>query len=406
MLLTKEVEVTLQGRHINYYKNKGYDVDVLKHKKRNTIPVGTKILVKIKDLNPTSHMFVEVKCDYCGKVIQKQYTDYLAQRSKNNLNKDACSDCRNIKQTEMFMLNYNGKVRPHQKDIEFINKEFEKRDCILITDKYINNKNKLEFLCLKHQEKGVQTTTWGSFSKSDYSCKYCGMESRIENTRKDLNIVRKRFEELNLIPLNLEEEYINKDSKLSYICNIHNDKIQYGTWSSMKKNGLCYECGIAKNTGENHSRWNGGVSSLLQFTRAKILDWKYDTMRLFDYKCGITGLGGFEIHHLYPFKDIFDEMIKLSGLDIRPEVSMYSESELKIFEKIIQELHIKYGLGILVKEELHILFHSNYGYSNNTHLQFKQFIQRLQSGEFDEYLSEHNLTLNLNYEALNKLALL
>ena len=81
-------------------------------------------------------------------------------------------------------------------------------------------------------------------------------------------------------------------------------------------------------------------------------------------------------------------------------------TKLKIFEEIIQQLHIKYGLGILVKDELHILFHSEYGKFNNTHLQFKQFIQRLQSGEFNEYLSEHNLTLNLNYEALNKLALL
>lgn len=405
MLLTKEVEITLHGKAINYYKAKGYDTDSLRKGRRNSIPKGTKIKIKIDDVNPTSKAFVDVKCDYCGCIIKKNYASYLKQHSKHGLNKDSCKECTSKKQIEISKKFNNGKRRKSQISYDELCVYFKERNCELITKEYINQNQKLEFVCNNHIDTGIQTKSFDKIKINGWVCKHCAIENRVSNSRKDLNIVYDKFKELNATPLDLDNEYKNKDSKLSYICNIHNHKVQYGTWSVMKRDGLCYYCGIDKNSGENHSRWNGGTSSLIQYTRAKTLDWKYDTMRLFDYKCCITGLGGFEIHHLYPFKNIFEEMIELSNLDIRKEVSMYTTDELNIFENIIKELHIEYGLGAVIKTEIHSLFHSNYGYGDNTHLQFTEFTNRLIQGEFDDYLKENNLTLNINYEALNKLGI-
>jgi hypothetical protein len=64
MLITKELEISVNNRYIKYWKDKGYIIDKT-------------IVVKVEDLPNTSHSIVSVKCDNCGEEKQLQYYNYF-----------------------------------------------------------------------------------------------------------------------------------------------------------------------------------------------------------------------------------------------------------------------------------------------------------------------------------------
>ncbi|PZT57538.1 hypothetical protein DN757_02415 [Paenibacillus silvae] len=48
---------------------------------------------------------------------------------------------------------------------------------------------------------------------------------------------------------------------------------------------------------------------------------------------------------------------------------------LEKIRKLCVEKHYKYGLGVPLRRDLHIDFHVQYGYGNNTYEQFLEFTQ-------------------------------
>lgn len=69
-LITKEVEVELSSNTIKYYENLGYKIPRIRNKWRKyTVPRGTKIRVKVKDLKYNSRTIVDVECDNCKKKV-------------------------------------------------------------------------------------------------------------------------------------------------------------------------------------------------------------------------------------------------------------------------------------------------------------------------------------------------
>lgn len=77
-LITKEVEVVLANKMIQYYENLGYSIP--RRKTRNhgmCIKRGTTIIVKTEDLPPNSEEIVMLCCDCCGKIYELKYKDYL-----------------------------------------------------------------------------------------------------------------------------------------------------------------------------------------------------------------------------------------------------------------------------------------------------------------------------------------
>ena len=73
------VEVMVSAKTLKHYTELGYDV------KRNDV-----ILVPPEHLTRGSHAIVDVECDVCKKIIQKQYKQYLRGHTYNM---DACSEC-------------------------------------------------------------------------------------------------------------------------------------------------------------------------------------------------------------------------------------------------------------------------------------------------------------------------
>ena len=97
MLLTKEVEIAVNSSDIGWYESKGYKIPRYWSKKHKSFLMkrGTKILVKTEDLTNGSHALVQVRCDYCDKILSRPYKEYI--RCHDNELGDCCHSCEGVK---------------------------------------------------------------------------------------------------------------------------------------------------------------------------------------------------------------------------------------------------------------------------------------------------------------------
>jgi hypothetical protein len=82
----------------------------------------------------------------------------------------------------------------------------------------------------------------------------------------------------NCVLLSKKEDYINRDSKLKFICSC--GRIGESSFSSFKLSRHCKQCGLDKYSKENHYCWKGGISPLHEYLRDKIYNWKRDSLIL------------------------------------------------------------------------------------------------------------------------------
>lgn len=75
------------------------------------------LLSDINELNNWSKKEIEIRCDYCKHTYSKQYKNYLLYDSKGVINKDCCTKCRKIKNTEVKLvlsgLQYDNQIIDH-----------------------------------------------------------------------------------------------------------------------------------------------------------------------------------------------------------------------------------------------------------------------------------------------------
>ena len=91
-LISTEVEITLCSATIKHYEDLGYEIPrvFFKRKKKYVVSRGTKLLVKVEDLQKASNVKVEIECDCC----KKQYTDTFNNYQKINHNGATyCKSC-------------------------------------------------------------------------------------------------------------------------------------------------------------------------------------------------------------------------------------------------------------------------------------------------------------------------
>lgn len=159
-------------------------------------------------------------CDYCHK-------PFLVRKSKvkkrnNGITKSLCcsvSCSQNIQ-------------KPKWDDIC---KMFKDKCYDLKSTEYIKSKEKLEYVCLKHKEKGSQFITYNNL-KNGFGCKYCGIESTKNHLKLNFKDVKEIFLNNDMKLLD-EQEYYNNTQKLAYICVHHPEHgVQYMSTSNAYKN--------------------------------------------------------------------------------------------------------------------------------------------------------------------------
>lgn len=95
MLLTKEVKIKMNPRTRGIYRKLGYNVDC------------DEIILPIEELPKGSCISVDVQCDYCGKIFQQPYADYL--KGNKYVPKVACWDCHGKKTEDVMLYKYGVK---------------------------------------------------------------------------------------------------------------------------------------------------------------------------------------------------------------------------------------------------------------------------------------------------------
>jgi|GEM_PF-1257695 len=333
MLETKELNIKLSSKNINYYEQLGYNIPKYKDTSgKQRVKKGTEIKIKIEHLPLQSHNKVDVKCDYCEKVFPKPYYSYINSKNTYVVNKDACNDCKYIKIKECNLINYG----------------YEN------TSQIPEYREHLRLL-----------------------------------KRNDFEKVKRDFENMNFTLLTTEDEYINSRQSMKCICNNHPNIIQEKEHFHTTKDVGCKYCRAENISGEGNWNYQGGITPLHNYLRQHILQWKKDSILFYNGKCVLTNNTTTIVHHLYSFNLILQELIQELKLDMdftKIKVEDLPDDQLKLLKDRCLELHYKYGLGVCLSDNVHKLFHSLYSYGNNIPEQFTEFQQRYNNGEFTSLL--------------------
>jgi hypothetical protein len=177
---------------------------------------------------------------------------------------------------------------------------------------------------------------------------------------------------------------------LIYECILHKNKVQQITPSKINLGRGCILCAVEKNSGSTHYNWQGGISNLNLHLRSLLRSLIDDKLKEYNYECFITNINGtLEVHHLYNFNKIVQDVLNELNLEVRENVEDYTLDEIKKINKLFIEKHTD-NWGIPILPEIHDLFHYFYGLKNNTPEQFYEFIKRFDKHEFDSYLNIKN----------------
>ena len=310
---------------------------------------------KINKSQKHTSRFIKCKCKIDGYVWEDTWEHLLKGKS--------CPKCAgHIKPTlneiKEKMLNINS-------NIEMLN-QFEKE--VGITKKCIKT-----FVNCKCKIDGYIWHTSLNSLFSGFGCPKCA-----GNIKLTLEEVKTKLLEINPDIEVLSDKYVNGTSKLKCRCLIDNH-IWGITWNDLRRGNGCPKCYRENNFGENNPSWKGGITPLRNHLSSfTILQWKKDSFKKYNYKCDITGNHNVKliIHHHHNFSDIVQETMDILKLPVYQEINKYTDMELKLIETTCLKLHYKYGLGICLSEQEHILFHSIYGRKNNTIDQYKKFKQK------------------------------
>lgn len=73
------------------------------------VSVGDVVNVPVANLSPQSTYFVDVQCDYCGKLFRCRLYSYRTHKARAFLDTDCCQDCKQLKIEETMMAKYGVK---------------------------------------------------------------------------------------------------------------------------------------------------------------------------------------------------------------------------------------------------------------------------------------------------------
>lgn len=148
--------------------------------------------------------------------------------------------------------------------------------------------------------------------------------------------------------------------------------------------------------GKDNPNWRGGATSLYQELRSDTKEWFIESAKFVSYHCVITGKDFDNVHHLYPFKNIVEDLFNNLDLNKNNSISKYTKDEECLIRNEIKRLHSFYGYGAPLNKNVHKLFHDTYGYTKTTYDDFLNFVKRIKNGKFTEWFDKNNLTININ----------
>jgi hypothetical protein len=388
LVLPQTVNVKWNGMNKKWYLEKGHTFTHIREEFK----------VNVLDLMPSASQKVEVKCDYCGEVVLKNYDKYSKTHKENE---DCCNNCRGKKI-------YKAKIKYAFEDVK---KEFEKRDFILLEDDYINIKTKMSYICNNNH---VTNITFNKLLQGQ-GCKKCGQQVIASKKRKSIDDVRKIFEDNHCMLLT--KVYLNNNQKLCYVCECGN--IDYKNLSHFSSGQRCEDCRIIKLRVANSKYFLDDIKNIFEKNNCVLLSSEYiNALQKLEYicecgnkseipfskflngqrckRCGIEKLKGENNPSWNPY--LTEEDRKNRRL-----IEGYTEWRIQVYERDnytcqccgdnsggnlnahhldgynwCKEKRIDVNNGVTLCKECHKEFHQIYGKGDNTKKQFEEWINKNQ----------------------------
>jgi hypothetical protein len=167
--------------------------------------------------------------------------------------------------------------------------------------------------------------------------------------------------------------------------NGHITKNKVHNWLKYKTCKVCsqlHKIEIFKSrTGCKSGNWKGGLTEFRKYIKTCFKEWKKESIKRCDYKSIISGKKFDVIHHLYSFNLIVREALDCFGIEEKEYIGDYPENTLLEISSKVNDLHYNYPFGVCLTNKEHKLFHSLYGYGNNTPDQFTEFLDKIKNKE-------------------------
>jgi hypothetical protein len=175
-------------------------------------------------------------------------------------------------------------------NIELIKLEFENEGYILLTDRYINNRQKLDVICPNGHKFSI---TWGDWARG-IRCVLCHNNSR----KLNFDYIKATFASENYKVIS--RKYINANTKLKYVCpNGHINEISWNKWTYGRR---CPTCRDLNRSGSGNPNWRGGISCEPYCDIWLDKEFKEDIKKRDNYKCQNPDCWGTSgrlvIHHI------------------------------------------------------------------------------------------------------------
>lgn len=290
-----------------------------------------------------SNTKIKFMCPTHG-IVQKSFTDFKKH--------PICPTCSN-------------KTR---KPISEVIEIFSNMGYTLISDKYFNGKQKLEFYCPLH---GIKTGILINIQRG-HACNECGNSKIGDKLRHSIEYVRDKFSSKGYTLL--EDTYIDAKTRMRYLCPKHGE--QMINFSNLNSGYGCPVCGLERRSGSGSPEWKGGVSRIRDEYRSVIAPWTKECMDKTGYTCEVTGLhGNLNVHHMYRFELILNKTLKQFGVEGYDTIGELSASQSRELKELFIENNNKLANPVVMLRSVHYDFHEFCGSSkeDTTFEQLEEF---------------------------------
>ena len=126
-----------------------------------------------------------------------------------------------------------------------------------------------------------------------------------------------------------------------------------------------------------------GYINLNRFVRERLAMWKKEVREYYNYTCCLSGShSNIIVHHCRGFNLLFDETMDILNFPIKENFTDYSDEELLLFVDKFLEIQDYYNAYVCITEDIHKLFHKEYGYGDNTEEQWEEFVIKYKNGNY------------------------
>lgn len=128
---------------------------------------------------------------------------------------------------------------------------------------------------------------------------------------------------------------------------------------------------------------NLGYTELNRFVRARIESWRNKVREENNWTCCLTkSRSNIVVHHCRGFNILLNEAIDTIGFEIKDNFIEYDLNDLENLVEVFLYLQEYYKEYVCICKDIHILFHKEYGYGDNTMEQWENFVSNYNKGYY------------------------